>query len=117
MYKAIVSPVISYAAVVWWQRAEVKTAARALQRLQRTACLAVLGAMRTTPTAAMEKTFKVTTPSRAEWGERAEEIIESGAVNLFTDSSHVNGTSGAGYYCEEPQLRGSVALGTNTSVF
>ncbi|GAB0091143.1 hypothetical protein DMENIID0001_059530 [Sergentomyia squamirostris] len=177
MYKAIVRPVISYAAVVWWQRAEVKTAARALQRLQRTACLAVLGAMRTTPTAAMEvmldipplplfikaeaaaaairltanktwrsdgrmedrgkilgeitsrqpdllmnediffvylgmpkKRFKVITPSRAEWGERAEEIIESGAFNLFTDGSHVNGTSGAGYYCEEPPLRRSVAI-------
>ncbi|GAB0097252.1 hypothetical protein DMENIID0001_128810 [Sergentomyia squamirostris] len=64
-----------------------------------------------------KKTFKVITPSRAEWGERAEEIIESGAVNFFTDGSHVNETSSAGYYCEEPQLRGSVALDTNTSVF
>ncbi|GAB0089515.1 hypothetical protein DMENIID0001_040690 [Sergentomyia squamirostris] len=64
-----------------------------------------------------KKTFKVITPSRADWGERAEEIIESGAVNLSTDGSHVNGTSGADYYCEEPQLRESVALCTNTSVF
>ncbi|XP_055714180.1 uncharacterized protein LOC129808432 [Phlebotomus papatasi] len=54
MYQAIVRPLISYGAVVWWPRVEYNNSARALQRLQRLACLAITGAIRTAPTAALE---------------------------------------------------------------
>ena len=54
LYKAIVRPIVTYAAVVWWARVELDTAKAALGRVQRLACLSITGAMRTTPTAAME---------------------------------------------------------------
>ena len=43
-----------HAAVVWWPRVELGVALYMLGRIQRLACLAVTGAIRTTPTAAME---------------------------------------------------------------
>jgi len=45
---------ITHAAVVWWPRVELGVAKQLLGRLQRLACLAITGAIRTTPTAAME---------------------------------------------------------------
>jgi len=43
-----------YAAVVWWLRVELGTARTMLECIQRLACLAIAGPIRTTPTAAME---------------------------------------------------------------
>ena len=43
-----------YAAVVWWTRSTLTTVGKQLEYLQRLACLYVTGAMRTTPTAALE---------------------------------------------------------------
>ena len=45
---------ITHAVVVWWPRVELEIARVLLERLQRLACLAITGAMNTTPTAAME---------------------------------------------------------------
>ncbi|CAH2099133.1 unnamed protein product [Euphydryas editha] len=54
LYTAVIRPMISYGAVVWWPRTDLITASNKLQRFQRLACLAITGGMRTTPTAAME---------------------------------------------------------------
>jgi len=54
MYQAIVRPSITYAAVVWWTRVEQKVASNKLEHIQRLACLAITGAVRTTPTLALE---------------------------------------------------------------
>ena len=54
IYTAVIRPVITYAAVVWWPRVNLVTVTRQLEHLQRLACLSITGAMRTTPTAAME---------------------------------------------------------------
>jgi len=43
-----------YAAVIWWSRTTYKTVGRQLEHLQRLACLYISGAVRTTPTAALE---------------------------------------------------------------
>jgi len=43
-----------HAAVVWWSRVELGVARDMLGRIQRLACLAITGAIRTTPTAVME---------------------------------------------------------------
>jgi len=43
-----------YAAVVWWPRVELGVARDMLGRIQCLACLVITGAIRTTPTAAME---------------------------------------------------------------
>jgi len=54
MYTAIIRPSLTYAAVVWWPRVKFKTASRKLEHLQRLACLLITGALRTTPTKALE---------------------------------------------------------------
>ena len=54
MYTAIIRPSLTYAAVVWWPRVKLKTASRQLDHLQRLACLFITGALRTTPTKALE---------------------------------------------------------------
>ncbi|XP_055714309.1 uncharacterized protein LOC129808555 [Phlebotomus papatasi] len=64
-----------------------------------------------------QRNFKPILHSRAEWRESAGEIIEPGMIALFTDGSRVEGSSGAGYYCPELGLSGSMPLGRNTTVF
>ncbi|XP_063361824.1 uncharacterized protein LOC134650821 [Cydia amplana] len=54
IYKAIILPRVLYGAVTWWHRAHIKENQRDLTKVQRLACLMMTGAMRTTPTHAME---------------------------------------------------------------
>ena len=54
IYTAVIRPMILYAALVWWPRTKLATTQASLRKLQRLACLAVTGAMRSTPTVAME---------------------------------------------------------------
>ncbi len=54
LYKMVIRPMLTYAALVWWERTLLKCGQDRLRRIQRMACLAISGAMRTTPTAAME---------------------------------------------------------------
>ena len=54
MYTAIIRPTITYAAVIWWSRAEQKTTSNKLEHIQRLACLYITGAVRTAPTTALE---------------------------------------------------------------
>jgi len=51
---AIVLPAFSYGAVAWWCKAQQETVKLKLNHLQRLGLLGVTGAMRTTPTAALE---------------------------------------------------------------
>ena len=54
LYTAVVRPILVYGAIVWWPRVNVGYVRVQLGRVQRLACLNITGAMRTTPTAAME---------------------------------------------------------------
>jgi hypothetical protein len=54
IYTAVVRPIVTYAATVWWPRVKLKTSLAELSKLQRMACLRITGAIRTAPTAAME---------------------------------------------------------------
>ncbi len=54
LYIAVIRPMLTFAAVVWWPRTELGIAQMQLGRVQRLACLCITGAVRTTPTAAME---------------------------------------------------------------
>jgi hypothetical protein len=54
IYTAVVRPIVTYAATVWWPRVKFKTSHAELSKLQRVACLGITGAIKTTPTAAME---------------------------------------------------------------
>jgi hypothetical protein len=50
----IIRPILTYGATVWWMRVNYNLSRRELNKLQRLACLAITGVMKTTPTAAME---------------------------------------------------------------
>jgi hypothetical protein len=51
---AVVRPIITYAATIWWPRDKLKKSQAELGKLQRMISLGITGAMRTAPTAAME---------------------------------------------------------------
>jgi hypothetical protein len=54
IYIAVVRPIITCAATIWWPRVKLKTSQAELGKVQRMARLGITGAKRTTPTAAME---------------------------------------------------------------
>ena len=54
IFTAIVRPIITYGAVIWWTATRKKTVIAKLNRLQRAACLLISSAMKTCPTAAIE---------------------------------------------------------------
>jgi hypothetical protein len=54
IFTAVVRPIVTYAATVWWPRVKFKTSQAELSKLQRVACLGITGAIKTTPTATME---------------------------------------------------------------
>jgi len=54
IYKVVFRPAITHGAIGWWKGTEKEKAKTMLSRVQRLACICITGAMRTTPTAAME---------------------------------------------------------------
>jgi len=54
LYVAIISPSVTFTSLVWWPGCQTASAKRKLSRVQRLACLGITGAMRTTPTDAVE---------------------------------------------------------------
>jgi hypothetical protein len=54
LYSSVVRPILSYALLVWWKRAQLKNAQNCLFHLQRMTCLGITGGMRSTPTSALE---------------------------------------------------------------
>jgi ribonuclease HI len=60
LYVAVVRPIITYAATVWWSRTEQTTVRTKLNSLQRLVCLGTTGVITTTPTAAMETILNLT---------------------------------------------------------
>ena len=54
LYVAIIRPTVTFASLVWWPGCQTASAKMKLSRAQRSACLGITGAMRTTPTNAME---------------------------------------------------------------
>jgi hypothetical protein len=54
LYVAIVRPTITFASVIWWPGCQTASTKKKLSKVQRLACLGITGALRTTPTGAME---------------------------------------------------------------
>jgi hypothetical protein len=54
LYTSIIRPSITFASLVWWTGCQTSSAKKQLSRVQRFACPGITGAMRTTPTSAME---------------------------------------------------------------
>jgi hypothetical protein len=53
-YISIIRQSITFAALVWWPGCQTANPKKRLRRVQRLACLGIMGAMCTTPTSAME---------------------------------------------------------------
>jgi hypothetical protein len=54
LYVTIIRPTISFASLVWWPGCQMASAKKKLSKVQRLACLGIMGAICTTPTGAME---------------------------------------------------------------
>jgi hypothetical protein len=54
LYITIVRSSISFASLVWWLGCQMASAKKRLSKVQRLACLGIMGAIRTTPIGAME---------------------------------------------------------------
>jgi len=54
VYIPIIRPSVTFASLVWWSGCQTACAKWKLSRIQRLACLGITGAMRTTPTNAVE---------------------------------------------------------------
>ncbi len=54
LYRAVVRPQVTYAALVWWTKTQQATVKVVLNSLQRLACLCISGAFTSTSTAALE---------------------------------------------------------------
>jgi hypothetical protein len=60
LYTRVIRPFILYGALVWWPKVIRKNTKTQLGRIQRMACLAITGTMKSTPTAAMELLLNLT---------------------------------------------------------
>jgi len=54
LYVSIIRPSVTFASLVWWPGCQTASAKKKLSRVQRLACLGITGAVRTTPTNAVE---------------------------------------------------------------
>jgi hypothetical protein len=60
LYTRVIRPFILHAAYVWWPKVKQKTTKIQSGRIQRMACPAIMGAMKSTPTVAMEVLLNLT---------------------------------------------------------
>ena len=60
LYTMVIRPSILHGALAWWSKAMQKTTKTQLGRIQKMACLAITGAMKSTPTTGMEILLNLT---------------------------------------------------------
>jgi hypothetical protein len=60
LYTRVIKPSIFHGDLVWWSKVMQITTKIQLGRIQRMACLAIMGAMKLTPIAAMEMLLNLT---------------------------------------------------------
>jgi len=75
LYVSTIRPIMTYAAFIWWPKTNQKKACKELTKVQRIACLAITGAMKSTPTIALEAILNLA-PVRAT-------IIREAALTAF----------------------------------
>ena len=54
IFTSIIRPKLTYAALVWWPKTKESTARTKLDKVQRLACIAITGAMKSTPSKALD---------------------------------------------------------------
>ena len=60
LYKSIVRPILTYGAIVWVISLERIHINKLLQKVQRTACMMITGAMKSTPTSGIKRLLNIT---------------------------------------------------------
>ena len=60
LYRSVVRPILTYGAIVWVNSIERTYINKLLQKVQRTACMMITGAMKSTPTAGIERLLNIT---------------------------------------------------------
>lgn len=90
LYTRVVRPAIMYAALVWWPKVTQGTTIQILSKVQRLACVSITGAMRTTPTAAMEMLLDLTPLHILIMGEARLALyrLQLSSVNIKVDTPH-----------------------------
>jgi len=68
LYTRVIRPFILCGALGWWPKVTQKITKIKLGRIQRMACLAITGAMKSTPTAAMEMLMNLTPAGSTDHG-------------------------------------------------
>ena len=59
LYETVVKPIMFYGVFVWWRALERSTLAKKLERVQRAALIGISGALRTTPTLALNAILNI----------------------------------------------------------
>ena len=59
LYETVVKPILFYGVFVWWKALEKTTLAKKLERVQRAALIGISGALRTTPTIALNAILNI----------------------------------------------------------
>ena len=54
MYTAVIRPILTYGALVWWRAINTKSHISMLNKVQRLSCLSITGAIKSTPQASLE---------------------------------------------------------------
>jgi hypothetical protein len=54
LYQTVIKPMVTYGSLLWWNRAQQGNNKSILAQIQRMACVAISGALRTAPTVALE---------------------------------------------------------------
>ena len=85
LYVCINRPSIAYASLVWWPACQTASAQKELSKVQRLACLGITGAMRTTPTNAVEALICLSPRELVVQSEASS--LESGKLVLPTSQS------------------------------
>lgn len=105
LYKTVIRPLFCYGALVWWPRTNLATVHNKLQRLQRLACVATTGGMRTTPTAAMEAILDLPPLHLHVQQEAALSAVRLRALDLWSNHGVQHAASLDKVYEEFPLLR------------
>lgn len=92
LYTAVIRPMFCYGAVVWWTRTKLTSVKNQLTKLQRIACVGITGAMRTSPTAALEALLDLLPLDLF-----VKKEAELGAFRLQTTNQMVAGTNPFGH--------------------
>jgi ribonuclease HI len=92
LYTSVVRPILTYGCLVWWTALSKVTARKRLTTVQRSACVGVSGALRTTPTEALECMLDLTPLDLYVKGQAAKSAVRLSASGQFNEAREGHAT-------------------------